>query len=138
MGAAIIDGLVQGVGFVVLIAVIAFVGVAVMAGKGTKDQSAMMGFVLLGYGMFFFLMVAYEGWMLSKFNGQTLGKKALGIKVVAPDGGPITTGQAWGRGGARLLLGITIGGIDQLFIFSKNRTTLHDRMAKTRVVMARD
>jgi uncharacterized RDD family membrane protein YckC len=138
LGAAIIDGLVQGVACVVVLFVVVGIGIAVMGGTASKDQSGMILVALFGYGLIFFLMVAYEGWMLSKFNGQTLGKKALGIKVVAPDGGPITTGQAWGRGGARLLLGILIGGIDQLFIFSKNRTTLHDRMAKTRVVMARD
>ena len=136
--AAIIDGIVQGVACVVVMFVVVGIGIAVMGGPVSKDQSGVILVALFGYGLIFFLMVAYEGWMLSKFNGQTLGKKALGIKVVAPDGGPITTGQAWGRGGVRLLLGITVGGIDPLFIFSKNRTTLHDRIAKTRVVMARD
>ena len=42
--------------------------------------------------------------MLSR-RGQTLGKIALKIKVVRPDGSPITTGQAWGRS---LLRGIMI------------------------------
>jgi hypothetical protein len=30
-----------------------------------------------------------------------------------------------------------LGLIDSLFIFSKNRTTLHDRIVKTRVVTAK-
>ncbi len=77
--------------------------------------------------------------MLSSFNGQTLGKKALGIRVVSPDGSPVTAKQAWGRGLARTLMQLTriLGLIDTLMIFSKPRTTLHDRIAKTRVVRAK-
>ena len=43
--------------------------------------------------------------MLSMKNGQTVGKMALRLRVVRPDGSPITTGQAWGRAVMRLVLG---------------------------------
>ena len=38
----------------------------------------------------------YEGLMLSS-RGQTLGKMAVGIKVVTPEGQDIGAGQAWAR-----------------------------------------
>ena len=38
----------------------------------------------------------YEGLMLSS-RGQTLGKMAVGIKVVTPEGQEIGAGQAWSR-----------------------------------------
>jgi uncharacterized RDD family membrane protein YckC len=134
-GAALIDNIILFVGVIVIAIVIGVLAV-LMAGKPSEGTAAVIGLSI--YGFLFLGIVGYEGLMLSRYNGQTLGKKLVGIKVVAPDGGPVTTGQAWGRGGARLLLGMTIGVIDVLFIFSKNRTTLHDRMAKTRVVMAKD
>lgn len=79
--------------------------------------------------------LVYEGLMLTA-RGQTLGKMAAKLKVVSADGGDLTAGQAWLRAGARILLAITgIGGlIDVLMIFGKDRLTLHDRIAKTRVV----
>lgn len=81
------------------------------------------------------LMCIYEALML-KSRGQTLGKMVFKIKVVQPDGSDLTTAHCWKRAGARSLLAITqIGGIiDILMIFAANRQTLHDRIAKTRVV----
>jgi uncharacterized RDD family membrane protein YckC len=81
------------------------------------------------------LIMIYEGLMLSA-RGQTLGKMAFRIKVVRPDGSDISTGQAWGRAAARAVMNITqvLGFVDALMIFSKPRTCLHDRLAKTVVV----
>jgi uncharacterized RDD family membrane protein YckC len=80
--------------------------------------------------------IVYEGLMLSQCGGQTLGKMALRIKVVRPNGDDISAGQAWGRGLARAAMSLTqiLGLIDILMIFSAARTTLHDRFCKTRVV----
>jgi uncharacterized RDD family membrane protein YckC len=82
------------------------------------------------------LFIAYQGLMLSKCGGQTLGKMALRIKVVRPNGDDISAGQAWGRGIASAAMNLTqiLGLIDSLMIFSAARTTLHDRFCKTRVV----
>ena len=140
LGAAIVDGLVVGIPIIILLA-----GVGInMAGsiKSKSDVEALSNSGLglfIQYGLPVILTTIYEGWMLSTFGGQTLGKKALGIKVVMPDGGAITSGQAWGRGLSRALMQLTqiLGIVDTLFIFSKGRTTLHDRIVKTRVVRAR-
>jgi uncharacterized RDD family membrane protein YckC len=139
LGAAIIDGFVIGIPMMIIFVVAGF-GIA---GSGLtadgKTVSIPIWFTLIQYGLPLILTVVYEGWMLSTFNGKSLGKMALGIRVVAPDGSPLTSGQAWGRGLARALMNLTqiLGLVDPLFIFSKARTTLHDRIAKTRVVRAK-
>jgi len=78
----------------------------------------------------------YEAWMLASFDGQTLGKKALKIKVTRPDGSAISTGQAVGRTLSRVVMNATyvLGIVDGLMIFSRDRRTLHDRFATTVVV----
>lgn len=77
--------------------------------------------------------VVYEGLMLSS-GGQTVGKKAMSIKVVTPEGGEITRGQAWMRAGARQIISLFCWPIDYLVAFGQERTTIHDILAKTRVV----
>ncbi|MEA2560990.1 MAG: hypothetical protein QOH06_2494 [Acidobacteriota bacterium] len=79
--------------------------------------------------------ILYEGLMLSS-GGQTVGKKAMSVKVVTAEGSQLTTGQAWGRAASRQILGIVpcLGLIDYLVAFGQERTTIHDMMAKTRVV----
>lgn len=138
LGAAIIDGFVIGIPMMVIFFA-AGLGLAESGAMGDGGANLPVWFLLIQYGLPLILTVGYEGWMLSTFKGKTLGKMALGIRVVAPDGGPLTTGQAWGRGLARGLMNLTqiLGLIDPLFIFSKARTTLHDRFAKTRVVRAK-
>jgi uncharacterized RDD family membrane protein YckC len=86
-------------------------------------------------GFLLFGVVVYEGVMLS-VRGQTLGKMLMGLKVVTPQGGTISAGQAWGRALSRSVMSLLycLGPIDALFIFSARRRTLHDRLARTVVV----
>jgi uncharacterized RDD family membrane protein YckC len=81
------------------------------------------------------LIVVYEALMLAA-RGQTVGKKALGIKVVTADGSPISRGQAWARALIRQLFGLVpcLGLVDYLVAFGSERTCIHDVLAKTRVV----
>jgi uncharacterized RDD family membrane protein YckC len=68
-------------------------------------------------------------------RGQTLGKMAVGIKVVTPQGGDIRAGQAWVRALSGTLMALVyLNYVDDLFIFTPRRRTLHDRLAKTVVV----
>ena len=74
--------------------------------------------------------------MLQTKNGQTLGKMALKVRVVRPDGSPISPGQAWGRVAMRTILGC-LWIVDYIpAFFTPERTTLHDMVAGTRVVDA--
>jgi uncharacterized RDD family membrane protein YckC len=79
------------------------------------------------------MIVVYEGLML-QFRGQTLGKMATRIKVVSADGEDITAGQAWTRAACKLVLGICLGLTFWFALFDPEKRTLHDRIAKTRVV----
>ena len=82
--------------------------------------------------------LTYEG-ILLQVRGQTLGKMALGIRVVNPDGTPIAPWQAWLRPAMRmgfsLLLSVIGLFIDYLpALFTAQKTCIHDMVAKTRVV----
>src|SRR6266404_9571441 len=79
------------------------------------------------------IWILYETWLLAKFSGQTLGKKAAGIRVIRRDGGAVTAGRAFGRALSRNLMSYTYlpGLIDALMVFSRDRRTLHDRASGT-------
>jgi uncharacterized RDD family membrane protein YckC len=70
-------------------------------------------------------------------SGQTPGKKAVGVKVVKPDGGSVSYGNALGRAAAEMLSGCILG-IGYLMAFwDPEKRTLHDRLAGTRVIKVR-
>jgi uncharacterized RDD family membrane protein YckC len=84
-----------------------------------------------------FIGVVYQALMLAA-KGQTLGKMAVKIKVVRVDGGDISAGQAWGRELLRFVLGVIpcVGPVADYLtaFFTKEKTTIHDLGAKTRVI----
>ena len=104
----------------------------------TPDQGLVGGFLarLIAFAI---PWVLYEAIMLQQFGGQTLGKKAVGLKVVSSDGSGLVPGQAWKRAISRQLMSITyvLGLVDSLMVFSERRRTLHDRFANTIVVNSR-
>jgi uncharacterized RDD family membrane protein YckC len=84
----------------------------------------------------FVLWVAYKGLCLANWNGQTIGKKACGIRVVDVSLRPCTTGQAFGRTFAELLSMITLF-IGYLMVgFDARKQALHDKCAGTLHVYA--
>ena len=128
-GAYMLDYLIQMVAMYAIFIPIGIIGA--MSTKGGSDPS--MWFLLI-YPISFAVVISYEGLMLSMKNGQTVGKMALRIRVVCPDGSPISKGQAWGRAVMRLVLGCLIIADYLVFFFTDERTTLHDIVVKTRVV----
>jgi uncharacterized RDD family membrane protein YckC len=104
------------------------------AGPNAEPPAALMMVMIVA---FVGLVVVYEGLMLQT-RGQTLGKMALGIKVVTPEGKDIGAGQAWGRAVMRQVFFSYLSLIDILpALFTKQRTCLHDMIAKTRVIRVR-
>jgi uncharacterized RDD family membrane protein YckC len=98
-----------------------------------EEPSALMNFISIP---FMFVSLLYEGLMLQLKDGQTLGKMALKVRVVRPDGSSISTGQAWGRVAMRTILGC-LWIVDYIpAFFTPDKTTLHDMVAGTRVVDA--
>ncbi len=100
-----------------------------------------LGVYMLGY----YLLQAF----LLKKSGQTIGKKALGIRIVDEETGKKTTllrsfiirslafivlANLFSMFGAN---GLIMYLIDYAFVFSQRRQTLHDRLARTIVVTAK-
>ena len=84
-----------------------------------------------------FLVVQNVGYLVAfTAGGQTLGKMATGIKVVATDAGSIDVGQALKRTVAWILLAIPAGLGFLTAVLSRDHRGLHDRFAGTRVVRA--
>jgi uncharacterized RDD family membrane protein YckC len=88
------------------------------------------------------MILAIDIFLLSR-NGQTIGKKLLGIKVVRVDESPVSFVRVFF---VRYvfntfltlipLVGSLYSLIDALMIFSESRRTVHDRIADTIVVNA--
>jgi uncharacterized RDD family membrane protein YckC len=88
-------------------------------------------FINLGIGF------AYYTFFLTS-RGATLGKMAVGVKIVTPDGGPISFGRAAARYFCANYLEIFTLWIGYLIaLFDDQNRTLHDRICGTRAIAAR-
>jgi uncharacterized RDD family membrane protein YckC len=75
----------------------------------------------------------YEILMIGRF-GATVGKMAMKVKVVTPEGAPISYARSTGRYFAKMLSGIILM-IGYLMAFwDDQKRALHDRICQTRVV----
>lgn len=136
----IIIGVVQGVLFAVLFggSILNLVGDAVNGriAPGSDLALNIIPMAVTGRFLGFIIALAYFVWCWTQY-GATPGKMALGLKVINPDGTPISVGEAIGR-----YLGMLLSGII-LFIgfimagFDDQKRALHDRLVNTRVIYAR-
>jgi uncharacterized RDD family membrane protein YckC len=128
VGAKVLDGLIIGAANVVL-----NIGFGLVAGSAGKDSPvagvALVVLVILQFAV----SASYSTWFLGKF-GATPGKMACGLKVVRPDGGPVTFMRAFGRFWAEALSAMIlyIGYI--MVAFDDEKRALHDRICDTRVI----
>lgn len=128
--AQFIDGLVIGVPVMVIFMVL-IVGFVSASGPQSEPPVGIIAFFYIGL---IFIPMIYEAMML-RARGQTLGKMAMKVRVVRADGSDLTAGQAWGRAGARVLLGFFVSILEYVpAFFTPDRKTLHDMIAGTRVV----
>lgn len=135
--AAMLDSLVAGVAVVPV-----FLGANFQA---LKDNDYMNAFSGVGLGIAVIALLALTGitiYLVHK-NGQTVGKKMIGIKVVRSDFSPASLGRIfWLRNivnaipGMIPFVGNFYGLVDHLFIFSERRQCVHDKIADTIVVKA--
>ena len=126
-GAKILDNIIL---YVIQTAInFAFVG---SIGPGTNQQAAMtaMGLMMaVNFGIAFAYQIIFLHW-----KGQTPGKMALKIKVVTPEGEPLSWGKAIGRPFAEILSGCLLAIGYLMAIWDPEKRTLHDRLAGTRVI----
>lgn len=88
-------------------------------------------FVNLGLNFLYyvFLLTAY---------GATLGKMAMGVKIVTPDGGPLSFGRSTARYFcANFLEAFTLWIGYLIALFDDQNRTLHDRICGTRAIATR-
>ncbi len=129
LGAAIVDGIV----LVVPIAVFAVVTPLLVRGPGGETVASV--FILLS----FLIVFIFQMVLLTK-DGQTLGKKALGIRIVKMNTG--LNGGFVPNVLLRLIVNVLLWVIpmyilvDILFIFRSDRRCIHDLIAGTQVVIA--
>lgn len=114
-------------------------GLSVMGPMATRDPGEIMALgvaVIVGSLVSLAVGAGYEIFFISA-RGATLGKMALGLKVVHPDGSPISMSQSAGRYFAQwlsaliLFIGYIMAGFDE------QKRSLHDRICETRVIHLR-
>ena len=133
--AVVIDGLIQGAIYWIL-TLVAFS--ALDPRKGNIGVGVIVGQIVLGFVLF----ILVQGYLLHT-EGQTVGKKLLGMRIVRTNGERATLGRLLGL---RYLVGwiivmIPFAGaiyalVDCLMIFRDSRKCLHDNIADTIVVKA--
>ncbi len=130
--AMFVDGLIQAVVWVPMAIAMGFFAVKAQAMGGTAEPVA-AGAQIMFQVVIFGVMLVYEGLFL-QMKGATPGKMAMGLKVVNADGSPISPGQAWLRPFIRSLLGFCWL-VDYIpALFRKDKCTVHDLAARTRVI----
>jgi uncharacterized RDD family membrane protein YckC len=139
--AAIIDGiitnLVSGIAqFAVLGSFSTFGGITTEVGAEAM-WAALAGRVGLAVALGTAIHACYEAFFVAHL-GATPGKLALGLKVVRPDGGPVSLGRAFGRYFAKMLSAMILF-IGYIMVgFDSQKRALHDMICDTRVIKTRD
>lgn len=121
--AYLLDYLLLMAGLFILFVILGAIGaVTPEKAEGLGTLMGIMGFWL------------YFSFSESGLRQATLGKRALGIKVVGLDGRRISFGRASGRHFGKILSGITLGIGFLMCIFTARRQCLHDMLADCVVV----
>jgi uncharacterized RDD family membrane protein YckC len=102
------------------------------ATDGTVDSSFWTLYFIL-VAATFIVQMAYQTIAVGKW-GRTVGKVALGLKVVKPDGSRVSYWRALGRSLAYYLNQITFGLTYLMIAFTHKKRGLHDYIADTVVI----
>ena len=143
VGAAIIDGLIVSIpAMIVLLAL----GVGAAGSDSDGGTAALIGGFFVTLLVFLVVGLLYAPLMMSRTNGQTVGRMATGIRVIRASGEPMTFGFAALREIA--VKGLLVGtvssftfGIGYLIdvlwpLWDDENRALHDMVVNTRTVKA--
>ena len=146
VGAAILDGIVITlVAFILLAIVGAIVGGGFLVGDTTGVIAAILGFLAWGICAIVAALL-YAPLMMARTNGKTLGRMAVGIRVVRANGEPMSFGFAmlrevlvkwllFGVAGASVTFGIAPL-LDVLWpLWDEENRALHDLIVDTRTIL---
>lgn len=137
--ALLIDAIILSVGMgILVVGMMVLVGLFGISGGASSDAEAAFALSLgLGFfGLFLGGIVFYFTWFVGRY-GATPGKMVLGIKIVRPDGGPVSYLRAFARMWALELSRMIfyIGFV--IAFFDDQKRALHDHICDTRVVQKR-
>src|SRR4051794_21273389 len=144
VGAQLIDGLIIGVGALILFLPIgAGLGVGIASDSHTGVGAAVAG-LLFWVLCVTVIAVLYAPILMARTNGKTLGRMVVNIRVVRAKGEPITFGFAMLREVVVKAIGFGIAGsftagianlVDYLWpLWDEENRALHDFVVDTRVV----
>ena len=120
LAASLVDGLIYGVAFWILVLVAGSISDAVL---------------VIVYIIAFIAGLVYYGWFEGSPSGQTPGKKLLGIRVVDFNtGGPIGFGRGIVRWVARILSSLPCYLGYLWMLWDREKQTWHDKLATCVVV----
>jgi uncharacterized RDD family membrane protein YckC len=142
VGAALIDGIIISV---VAVALLAIFGVGFASTDSDTGAGALVVGALISGLAFAVAALLYAPLMMAKTNGKTLGRMAVGNRVVRANGQPMTFGWAMLREVAvKWLLFNAVGGsitfglaglVDVLWpLWDDENRALHDFIVDTRTV----
>jgi uncharacterized RDD family membrane protein YckC len=147
VGAALIDGIIVGIGALLIVALF---GSVFSIGFFASDEAGIVSLVvglMLSFVAIAIVALLYSPLMMARTNGRTLGRMAVGIRVVRAKGQPMTFAWAMLREVVvkALLFGIassvTFGLaslVDVLWpLWDEENRALHDFIVDTRVVRDR-
>jgi uncharacterized RDD family membrane protein YckC len=137
--------LVAGIIDLLVLAVVSFI-ISLPFGEVIRTDSdnnvGVSGSGILGTLIEVVISITYYAVLHANWNGQTLGKKALGLRLVrADDLGPVSMGSALARSAIYNLAPFLccVGGLVNVgwILFDDRRQALHDKAVRTVVVTVR-
>jgi len=141
VAASTIDGILMTLVLVMVLALGAvLLGIGMKSVANDLASGAIGGFFILGvYGVPIVLQAIYFTWMHASGHQATLGKRAVGIKVVQGNGQRIGTGRSLGRWAGYFFMHLFSCGITSLISaftvgLGLRKQALHDMAADTLVV----
>ena len=134
--ASLIDGILGSIIAIVIAFPVGAVAGVVMSGNGLNPNDAEFKLIsgVIGYAIGIIVGWLYSALQESSAAQATLGKKAMGLKVIGLSGERISFGRATGRHFAKMIsqLILMIGFLMQPF--TEQKQALHDMMAGTLVI----
>jgi uncharacterized RDD family membrane protein YckC len=145
VAATLLDGLIISVGGLLLMILF---GAVFSAGFFASEEAGVASVIIglmLAFVAFAIISLLYAPWMMARTDGRTLGRMAVGIRVVRASGEPVTFGWAMLREVAVkwLLFGAVLSSItfglawllDVLWpLWDEENRALHDMIVDSRVV----
>jgi len=134
--ALLIDGLIVGIPVSIIFVVL---GLGTAASLSNASSSMNIAAIMAGYSSMFFIIYAaqilYYSYFESSASQASLGKRAMGIKVISLSGERISFANALGRNAFKVLISGAICLIGYIVaLFTEKKQGLHDMVASTLVV----